>query len=49
MEVSYLLNVGTVWINGIPIERGVQTRKQSGNYQILGIKVSFYDLISFLL
>ena len=39
MEVSYLINVGTVWINGFTIERGVQVRKQSGNYQTLGFRV----------
>ena len=41
MEVAYLINVGTVWINGFQIERGVQVRKQSGNSQILGFKVLF--------
>lgn len=38
MEVAYLLNHGTIWVNSFPIERGVQTRKQSGNYSIGGIK-----------
>lgn len=41
MEVSYLLNAGTVWINSFPLERGVQTRRQSGNFHILGQRVSF--------
>ena len=40
MEVAYLLNAGTVWINSINIERGVQPRKTSGNYKIHGIEVS---------
>ena len=40
MEVAYLLDVGTVWINSFPIEKGVQTRKHSGNYQINGFRVS---------
>ncbi len=39
MEVAYLLDVGTVWINSFPIERGVQPRKQSGNYQLTGFRV----------
>ncbi|CAF0965081.1 unnamed protein product [Brachionus calyciflorus] len=38
MEVSYLVNVGTVWVNSIPLERGVQTRKQSGDYCISGLR-----------
>lgn len=38
MEVAYLLNTGTVWVNAFPIERGVQARKQSGNYQINGFR-----------
>ncbi|RNA25037.1 Aldehyde dehydrogenase family 16 member A1 [Brachionus plicatilis] len=37
MEVAYLLNQPTVCINSFPIERGVQTRKQSGNYSIHGV------------
>ena len=41
MEVAYLLNVGTVWMNSFPIERGVQTRKSSGNYSLSGTKVAF--------
>lgn len=40
MEVAYLLNAGTVWINSIPIERGVQVRKQSGNFQTTGFRVN---------
>ena len=36
-----MLNVGTIWINSFPIEKGVQTRKQSGNYEINGFRVSF--------
>ncbi len=39
MEVANLLNVGTVWVNSIHIEKGVQTRKQSGTYQISGQRV----------
>lgn len=39
MEVAYLVNVGTVWVNGVWIEKGVQTRKHSGNYQISGARV----------
>lgn len=39
MEVAYLVNVGTCWINSFPIEKGVQTRKQSGNYQLNGFRV----------
>ena len=39
MEAAYLLDVGTIWINCFPIERGVQPRQQSGNYQIGGFKV----------
>ena len=38
MEAAYLLNHGTIWVNSFPIERGVQTRKQSGNFSIGGIK-----------
>lgn len=41
MEVAYLANVGTVWINSFQIEKGVQTRKQSGNFPISGHKVFF--------
>ena len=39
MEVAYLVNAGTVWINSFNIERGVQTRKMSGNYKTLGLEV----------
>ena len=41
MEAAYLLNVGTVWMNSFPIERGVQVRKASGNYSLTGTKVFF--------
>lgn len=41
MEVAYMLNVGTVWMNSFQIEKGVQPRKQSGNFQISGSKVMF--------
>jgi hypothetical protein len=47
MEVSYLLNVGTVWINSFPIEKGVQTRKQSGNYSISGFRVKILYILMF--
>ena len=40
MEVATLLNVGTVWVNSIPIERGVQVRKFSGNYKLSGVQVN---------
>ena len=40
MEVAYLVNAGTVWINSFNIERGVQTRKMSGNYKTLGLEVT---------
>lgn len=39
MEAAYLLDAGTIWINCFPIERGVQPRKQSGNYQLGGFRV----------
>ena len=48
MEVAYLLNVGTVWINGFPIARGVQTRKQSGKFAISGPRVISHSLTSLL-
>lgn len=44
MEAAYLLNVGTVWMNSFPIERGVQVRKASGNYSLTGTK----SLLNFL-
>ena len=40
MEVAYLVNAGTVWINIFNIERGVQTRKMSGNYKCTGLEVT---------
>ncbi len=49
MEVAYLVNVGTVWVNGVWIEKGVQTRKHSGNCQISGARVIIYLKIFFFL
>ena len=45
MEAAYLLNCGSIFINGFPIERGVQTRKHSGNYNISGFRVRLEILI----
>jgi aldehyde dehydrogenase (NAD+) len=36
MEVAYALQVGTIWINSVQIEKGVETRKMSGNYHVRG-------------
>lgn len=36
MEVAYAVQVGTVWINSVQIEKGIETRKMSGNYHIRG-------------
>jgi aldehyde dehydrogenase (NAD+) len=44
LEVSYLLDAGTIWANCFPIERGVQIRKQSGNYSIHGVR-SLYNFL----
>lgn len=38
MEVAGLVNVGTVWINSFQVEKGVQTRKMSGNYNLSGFE-----------
>lgn len=51
MEVAYLLDMGTVWMNSFPVERGVQVRKSSGNYALSGSKVLifyFYIIIIIL-
>jgi len=45
MEVAYLLDVGTVWMNSYPIERGVQVRKASGNYALSGSRVIFLSSV----
>jgi aldehyde dehydrogenase (NAD+) len=38
MEVANNVQAGTVWINSCFIERGVETRKFSGNYHISGVQ-----------
>ena len=38
MEVANNVQVGTVWINSFLIEKGVETRKYSGNYFTNGVE-----------
>lgn len=48
MEVAYLINMGTVWMNSFPVERGVQVRKSSGNYTLSGSKVIQLNQVVFI-